>query len=315
MSLLVATGLCVGGLVLVVGAAEQLVDGLLGAAGAAGISAFLLSVILIGFDPENLGVGVAGAYEGVFGVALGSVVGSAMVAVALALGVTALIVPLSFGAVPRFVLALPILAVLALTVLSADGRLGRIDGVLLLAGFGAAIGGLVYQERQGEQVAPTDAVQDEMEAERSSLGGSLVRVGVALVAVALGSELLVRGVRPLIGSLGLNETTFGMTVLALVISIEELAKELPAALRGRADISFGNVVGSALAFFLFNAGIIACVRPVPVDEATQQFYLPVCAVTVGVVALLASRGRIGRWGGALLVLLYALFAIGEHVLR
>jgi len=36
-----------------------------------------------------------------------------------------------------------------------------------------------------------------------------------------------------------------------------------AARQGRPDISFGNGLGSILAFFLCNAGVIALVRPVP----------------------------------------------------
>jgi Ca2+/Na+ antiporter len=51
-------------------------------------------------------------------------------------------------------------------------------------------------------------------------------------------------------------------VLAFLVSIEELARELPAALKGKPEISYGNVSGSILAFFLFNAGIIALVHPV-----------------------------------------------------
>jgi len=56
MSLLWAVGLFVGGLVLVIGASEQSVESTVGLSRSVGLSSFLISVVLIGFDPENLAV-------------------------------------------------------------------------------------------------------------------------------------------------------------------------------------------------------------------------------------------------------------------
>jgi cation:H+ antiporter len=304
-------GVFLAGLVLVVAASERLVEATVGVSRGAGVSAFLISVVFIGFDAENLGVGVMANVEQAAGIALGTVVGAAMVAVALAFGLTAVIVPLEFGRIPRRVLALPVAAVALLAALAADGRLSRLDGGVLLAGYAVAVALLVTWERRGVnrgvRVAPEDAVEEEAADE-----GLLVSTAwfvACLVGIVVGGEWLVRGARPIIGALGWTDTAFGMTVLALLVSGEELARELPAALKGRPDVSFGNVVGSALAFFGFNAGVIALVRPVPVDAVTLTAYLPVCVVTVLTVTALAATGRIARWGGALLVVLYAAFCL------
>jgi len=106
------------------------------------------------------------------------------------------------------------------------------------------------------------------------------------------------------------DTLFGMTLLAFLVSVEEVARELPAALRGRPDVSFSNVVGSVLAFFGFNAGVIALLRPVPVGATTRFFYLPVCAATLLLIVVLMTVGRVPRWGGALLLGLYVVFVAG-----
>jgi hypothetical protein len=84
--------------------AEQLVKGVVGAAAGFGVSILLLSVVLIGFDPENLVVGVVAAAEGVAGLALGSVIGAAMVAMTLAFGSTALRAPMRFARVPLVII-------------------------------------------------------------------------------------------------------------------------------------------------------------------------------------------------------------------
>ena len=125
--------------------------------------------------------------------------------------------------------------------------------------------------------------------------------------------MLVAGSRTLIGRIGISDTLFGMTLLAFVVSVEELARELPAALKGRPDISFGNVVGSILAFFLFNAGIIALVRPVPADPLTVGFYLPLCLATVVLICAFMAFRSVPRWAGALLVLAYLVFVVRGFV--
>ncbi len=311
MSLVLAVGLFGAGLVLVVGAAERLVESTVGVSRTLGLSAFLISVVFIGFDPENLAVGAVASHDQTAGIAMGTIVGAAMVALALALGVTAVIVPLEFDRVPRRLLLVPLGAVTLVTGLALDGRLSRLDGGLLLGAYVGAVALLLRWERQGHHVAPTAAVADEVAEEApSGRARSAAWFAASLLGVIAGSELLIRGARPLIAALGWTDTLFGMTLLALLVSVEEVARELPAALKGRPDVSLGNVVGSALAFFCFNAGVIALVRPLPVAPITRHFYLPVCAGTVLLIVLLLLRQRIPRWGGGLLLLAYGLFVLG-----
>lgn len=312
MSLLVAAGLFGGGLLLVVASAERLVESTIGLSHDLGLSAFLISVIFIGFDPENLAVGAVASADQAVGLALGTIAGSAMVALALAFGLTAVVVPLEFRRVPRRMLLLPLGAVLLILGLAIDGTLSRIDGALLLAGYAGAVVGLIRWERRGIHVAPTESVADEA-AEMTGLWRSAGWFTVSLGGLLLGSELLLRGARPIIDALGWTDTLFGMTLLALLISVEEVARELPAALKGRPDVSYGNVVGSALAFFGFNAGVIALIRPLPVANVTRYFYLPVCAGTVALIAAFLRGNRLPRWGGFVLLMMYLLFVAGPFL--
>ena len=110
MDLLISLSLFGGGVALVLFFSELLVDGAVGTSRGFGVTAFLVSVVFVGFDPENLAVGAVGSWEGVAGIALGSVVGSAMVAVTLAFGITALLAPMRFDRVPRRVVAVPVVA-------------------------------------------------------------------------------------------------------------------------------------------------------------------------------------------------------------
>ena len=123
MNTLIALGFFIVGLAMVLSLAEQLVKGVVGTSLNFGISAFMISVIFIGFDPDNLSVGAVASYEGVSGIAWGSIIGAAMVAIAFAFGVSALFAPMRFEKVPTQILAVPIGAVLLLGILGFDGQL------------------------------------------------------------------------------------------------------------------------------------------------------------------------------------------------
>jgi cation:H+ antiporter len=315
MGVVPSVALFIVGLVLVLVFSEQLVESTVGTAGGFGVSAFLIGVVFIGFDPENLFVGAAGSFGEAPGIALGTVLGSGMVAIGLAFGLTALIVPLRFERIPRKILLVPVAAIGLFGALCIDGRLSRVDGALLLAGYGCAVGFLAQQDRAGTNVSPTESVSSLMEEETGEWGRwwTLARLVVSLAAIVVGSEILVSASKTLIPALGLTDTTFGMSLLAFLVSVEELARELPATLKGRPDITFGNVLGSVLAFFLFNAGVIALVRPVPVADPVLHFFLPVAAGTVVFISVVLLRGRVSRWAGAVLVLFYAVFVLGGYI--
>lgn len=55
---------------------------------------------------------------------------------------------------------------------------------------------------------------------------------LSLGRITVASGMVVRGSRAIIELLGISDTFYGMAILAFLISIEEVARELPAALKG-----------------------------------------------------------------------------------
>ena len=308
--------LAAGGVVLVLYFSEQLVKGVVGTSMHFSVSAFLISVIFLGFDPENLGVGAVGSYEEFAGIASGSIIGAAMVAMALALGVTALIVPLKFKKISKKILIVPFLSVVLFALLALDRQLSRWDGIILLAGYALAIVYLIYLNRQGISIKSGGEVAEMLQKEKlPAKWKSAGLMTLSLAAIIVGSEMLVRASETILKSINISGTLYGMTIIAFVVSIEEIARELPAALKGKPDISMGNVVGSVLAFFLFNAGVIALVSPVQLSAQTVDFFLPVSLATIlFIVLMLLFVSRIPRWAGAVLVLFYVAFVLGGYLI-
>ncbi|ETO93469.1 sodium:calcium antiporter [Legionella oakridgensis] len=316
MNIFLAVGLFIVGLVLVIYFAEKLVKGAVGTSVSFGISTFFISVVFIGFDPENLAVGAVGSFNEMAGIALGSIIGATMVAIALAFGITALIAPMTFKKTPKRILILPNLAILLLGLLALDGELSRIDGLILFLSFILSVIYLLWLNKKGYDIKPSHELSETIDSvKKEHRWKALGLLVLSLAAIIIGSEFIVMASKTMIRYLGLSGTFFGMIILAFLVSIEEIARELPAALQGRAEISFGNVVGSIFAFFLFNAGIIAMIKPVTFDKQTLMFYLPFCLLTMIVISLFMLTQRISRWMGGSLVFLYLIFVIGGYFLR
>ena len=157
--------LIVGGLLALVVGAEVLVRGGSGLAAWLGIRPMVvgLTVVSLGTSVPELAVGIDAAVTGSPGLAVGNIVGTNLVNVLLILGMSALLIPVAFQR-QTLVFDLPAMTVaaLALLVLSLDGTLTRIDGLLLLAGAVAYTWALLRLSRRDAASEPaSDPVDDQ----------------------------------------------------------------------------------------------------------------------------------------------------------
>jgi len=291
------------GLVGLIIGAELLVRGASRLAIGFGISPLVvgLTVVAFGTSSPELAVSTGSALSGQADIALGNVVGSNIFNVLFILGLSASIgtlvvaqqlirldVPLMIG-----VAILPLL-------LGLDGKIGRLDGLLLFAGIVAYI---VFAIRQSRK--ETKEIEAEYDHEFGQGGGmgprqaviqiALVIAGLALLVV--GARWLVNGAVALARSLGLSELIIGLTIIAAGTSLPEVATSVIASLRGERDIAVGNVVGSNIFNILAVLGLTAAVAPegVTVPVAALRFDIPfMIAVSVACLPIFFTGYRIAR---------------------
>jgi cation:H+ antiporter len=287
----------VGGVVLVVLAADVFVDGLLGVGRKLGVAPFVLTVALSGFETENLAAGIATNAKGLPGAAAGTFLGGVTF---LALGVAGLggvISPMRVE-LPRRFGAWAALAPLPLLAFAVDGRISRLEGGLLVLWFVVAIVGAARSGRAF--LAGEDDEQRERHAVARLLAGLAVLTG--------GGWLLGEGLRTVVRHAGISPTLLGNTALAASVEAEELARVAVPARRGRPELALGNIAGTIIHFAALNAGVIALVKPLALNHDTTSFYLPAAALSPAIFAiLLLVRRRLGRAEGAALLLLYVAY--------
>jgi cation:H+ antiporter len=281
------------GLVVVVFAADVFVDGLLGVARTLGISAFVLSVALSGFETENLAAGIAVNAKGLPGAAAGTFLGGITFLALGVAGLGGLIAPIRVELPARFAVWTAA-APLPLLVCAIDGYISRVEGGLLVLWSVVALVGLA---RSGRALL---AVEEEEHVRRPGL-----RLLAGLALLTGGGWLIGQGLRTTVHQLGVPQTLLGNTALAATVEAEELARFAVPARRGRPEIGLGSISGTVVHFAALNAGIIALVKPLTLGPQTTRFYLPVAVISPAIfAALLVIRKQLGRIEGAMLTSLY-----------
>ncbi|RKY17687.1 MAG: sodium:calcium antiporter [Planctomycetota bacterium] len=150
----------------------------------------------------------------------------------------------------------------------------------------------------------------------------LLLLGISLLVG--GGHWLVKGASELARALGVSPLVIGLTVVAFGTSAPELAVNVSAALQGRGEISFGNVIGSNLANIGLILGVTALFKPLPVQGCLIRRELPLMLLATAAVVSLALdpwlRGEsayFDRGDGVVLLLFFAVFiyATASEVLR
>ena len=269
-----------------------------------------LTIVGLGTSSPEIIVSAMAAWQGDTGIAVGNAIGSNTINIALVLGLTALITPLDVhSSIPRRELPVLVCIMLVAWLLLADGTLGRLDGILLVAGMAPM---LAWMTRIGMKSRESrDALDKEF--------GEEIRTGMAMplalfwlvsgfLFLLLSSRLLVWGAVSIAHYLGISELVIGIVVVALGTSLPELAASLASAIKQEHDIAIGNVIGSNIFNLLAVLGLPGVIHPGPIDAHVIYRDFPVMFLMTLILFAMAygfhGPGRITRFGGVILLTAY-----------
>lgn len=124
---------------------------------------------------------------------------------------------------------------------------------------------------------------------------------VGLAGLYFGGEWLVTGAARLARSLGISALIVGLTVVSIGTSMPELLVSVGAALRGSADISIGNIVGSNIANIGLILGLSGLIYPISVHVSLLRREIPIMVGVAVLAYLLLLDGMVSRVDGLLLL--------------
>lgn len=299
------------GLLLLVWSADRFVEGSASAARHFGMPSLLIGMVIVGFGtsaPEMV-VSVLAASHGSPGIALGNAYGSNITNIALILGVTALISPIT---VHSQVLRKELPILILVTALAAwqlrDGEIIRLDAVLLLIVFAGLMAWTLWQGLRKRDDTLGREMEQELDIHTMPIQRALFWLVVGLVLLIVSSRILVWGAVEIARGFGVSDLVIGLTVIAVGTSLPELASSLIATRKGEHDIALGNVLGSNLFNTLAVVGIAGTIHPMaPGPEVFSRDMLVMAGLTLSLFFIgygFRGVGRINRIEGGLLLMAY-----------
>lgn len=293
------------GLALLAVCAEMLTRGSTALAARFRVPEFIvgLTVVAVGTSMPELTVSVLSAAEGNGAMSIGNVTGSNLFNTLVILGVCALIRPLVFTRenirrdIPICIGASLVLAAVIFgdrTVREAGGRIGRAEGVAMLAAYVAVIIWSIRSARRDAPDARDDARDnggaDSAAAKPMSWVSISLLVAAGLGGLVGGGELCLKSAEAIARSWGVSESIIAITIVAAGTSLPELASSISAVAKGKFSMAVGNIIGSNIFNILFILGASSTVHPLTASTITP---LDIWMVVGSAVLLLVSASVIG----------------------
>ena len=301
------------GLGFLVWSADKLVYGAAALARNFGISPLVIgmTILAMGSSAPEMMVSATAALDGKTDTAVGNVLGSNIANIALILGITALIKPLSISSgVIRRELPLMIGVTLLAGALLWDNYLGLYEGVLLFVLFAVFLFAMLQISRSEKKNG--DAFLEEQESEVPegvSNPKAAMWVVVGLIILPLAANMLVDNAVVIAKFFGMSDLVIGLTIIAVGTSLPELAASLAGVMKGEDDMAVGNIIGSNVFNILAVMGIPGILTPSVLSEFAmgRDFWVMLGVSLLLVIIALGKSRSVNRIEGTVLIVTFVAY--------
>ncbi len=307
--------LFLSGLLFLYYGAEWLVTGSSRIARGFGIRPLIVGLTVVAFGtsaPEGC-VSVIAAVRRTEGIALGNIIGSNIANIGLVLGLSALVSPLKIDRpIMRKELPIMVVASVGLYIMALNGRLGFVEGVLLLLGLIFFLWLCFISARGKTLLNGDDSVwQPENERDGKPVWKSAGMTCAGLLGLVAGSYAIVTSAVFIARAYGVKELAIGMSLVAIGTSLPELATSMVASYRKEGEICVGNVVGSNIFNIFFVLGVVSVIAPLHIERNVLTFHFPIMLLfSAALFPFIKSGFVLSRKEGALLLGGYIAFLVG-----
>ncbi len=298
------------GLVLLLAGAEALVKGSSSIALRLGLSPLVigLTVVAFGTSAPELLVSAVASLNQQGDIAMGNVVGSNIINIAIILGFAAFIYPININtSVIKFDMPLLIFVTFVLVLALMYGTITTLMGIILFSGLIIYISINVVNAKKEIDETVKDEFTEGVPNKSKSLIIDILFVLGGLGLLVFGSRLMVNSATDIAKILHVSDAIIGLTIVSLGTSLPELATSVIAALKKQPDIAIGNVVGSNIFNILGILGIASILNPISAPGLTEIDYWTMFIYSIFLLPLMITGKKLTRWEGALLLTGYGLY--------
>ena len=266
-----------------------------------------LTILAIGTDFPEIMVAMTGAVdqlhgEEMTGLVVGNIVGSNMSQISLVLGIAGLlkVFKMKKNEVMHNGMML-IASTLTLLLLSLDGRLSRVDGLILVSFYVAYFFSL-------KQKSGLSIVKGKIKRFKGNNFKSFLKIVIGLVILAQASHWVVENAATIATQLGVSQMIVGVILIGLGTSLPELVVSISALTKGANGLSVGNLIGSNLIDISIALGGSAIIGGWQIERSIATFDLAYLLFTsVVVVLFLLTKESLERKESFLILSLYLVY--------
>ena len=326
---LFAISVFIVGLIVLIKSADVLVDAAAKIARTFKVSHFLIGVtiVAIGTSLPELAAGVTASILGSPGLTFGNIIGSSIANIALILGISAIVVPLT---IKKKVFETDLQILLAVTVIfylfALDNVISLIEGIILIIGFLYYLAFLLKFKPKIKHFVkykkylkafhgvPIHLVDHKL---KKRMKKQVILLIAGLIGIILGAEVLIFGAKEIALFFSVPETIIGLTLMSIGTTAPELSVSLAAVRKKFYGMVIGNIIGSNIFNLLLIGGISSMIIALPIDAFSIMYIMPFALILTVLLMIFAwSNWKLSRKEGITLLILYLLFLafIGLHLI-
>jgi cation:H+ antiporter len=259
-------------------AADRFVFGAAAIAKNFGISPMVigLTIVAMGSSAPEIVVSATASINGNINTAIGNAIGSNITNIALVLGLTALLKPLTIAS-STLKREMPVLLFFSLlaTYMLSDLILSRAEGIVLIMLFFTVIAALVWMSFNLESTDPLIAETESEIPTNVSTVKALFWLTIGLILLPLSASFMVDSAVIIAKAFGLSDLIIGLTIIAIGTSLPELAASLAGVLKNEDDMALGNIIGSNIFNILAVLAMPGLIAPGAIDRfaAHRDIYI------------------------------------------
>lgn len=315
------------GLVLLIKGGDWFVDGATGVAHRFHLPELLIgaTIVSIGTTLPEVMVSATSAATGHGEIAYGNAIGSIICNTSLIAAITIAIKP---AKIERKSLIVPVIFFgIAATIYSLvaylTGYFARWVGIVLLCIFIAYITIQILMIRKQPKEEVQELVEENEEKKDSSILKEIFLIVIGAALIAIGADLLVDNGSLIAKEIGVPESVIALTFVALGTSLPELVTAITSLVKGHGSLSLGNVIGANLFNLILVSGVATTISPFIVPASKMVFGInssllidiPIVFIVMGLLLIPALiRGKLSKWQGIVLLVIYLAFTIFQFVI-
>ena len=292
------------GVILLYKGSDILVDGTSKTAAHFGLSALIISVIVIAFGTSapEFAISVGAAIEKHADISIGNIIGSCIANILLVIGISAVIKPIKVTkkTMMREMLLMVCASIIFLvsTYFNLLDNLHLIGGILYLFLFSAFLL-FFYKCAKNERV-------DRIHFEEGELKKNILFIIFGIIGVVIGAQFLIESAITIANVIGISQLVIALSMVAVGTSLPELVVSAMAAYKNESDIALGNVIGSNIFNIFLILGL--CSLLIPLNALVSFNTIVILLIVSFMMFPIVYTGEvISRKEGLFLLIIYFIF--------